>query len=203
MSADPPSYEPYKVFDYSANFDADDDGLDEWVEFTDNTMVSMGDAALSCPAIHARIERIQGSDCLAIMVLHHDVEHRNVVNLLKLCEDAQCPDCVLQKVMEWANTGAKLEGFNFNPQATTQKANIQWMYKALEHSHGVLQKVLQLNLEDQDKASLSSLTEGQQLKACPSRAAIANASDSKSLNSHGCKEASPPVLSELLFFISI
>ena len=49
MSADPPSYEPYKVFDYSANFDANDDGLDEWVEFTDNTMVSMDDAAFSCP----------------------------------------------------------------------------------------------------------------------------------------------------------
>ena len=46
MSADPPSYEPYKVFDYSANFDANDDDLDDWVEFTDNTLVSMDDAAL-------------------------------------------------------------------------------------------------------------------------------------------------------------
>jgi hypothetical protein len=52
----------------------------------------MDDAALSCPAFHARMESIQASDCLAIIVLHHDVDHQNVVNLLKLCEDAQCPD---------------------------------------------------------------------------------------------------------------
>ena len=44
MSADPPSYEPYKVFDYSANFDANHDGLDDWVELTDKD-----DAAFSCP----------------------------------------------------------------------------------------------------------------------------------------------------------
>jgi hypothetical protein len=61
--------------------------------------------------------------------------------LLKFCEDAQCPDYMLQKVLEWAYT-AKLEGFNFNPQATTRKANIQWMSKALEHSHRVLPKAL-------------------------------------------------------------
>jgi hypothetical protein len=95
MSADPPSYEPYKVFDYSGNFDANDVGLDEWVEFTDNTMVSMDDAALSCPAIHARMERIQGSDCLATMVLHHDVEHRNV----RLAAPTLTPDDTLRATM--------------------------------------------------------------------------------------------------------
>ncbi len=125
-------------------FDADDDGLDDCVEFTDNTTVSMDDAAFSCPSFHARMECIQASH--AIMVLHH-----NVVNLLKLCEDAQCPDYMLQNVLEWAYT-AKLEGFNFNPQATTRKTNIQWMYKALEHSHRILPKELQVNLEECDKA---------------------------------------------------
>jgi hypothetical protein len=29
MSADPPLYESYEVFDYSANVDADDDFMDE------------------------------------------------------------------------------------------------------------------------------------------------------------------------------
>jgi hypothetical protein len=62
MSADPPSYKPYKVYDYSENFDANDDGLDDCVEFTDNTTVNMDDAPLSCPSFHARVERIQASD---------------------------------------------------------------------------------------------------------------------------------------------
>ena len=138
MSADPPSYEPYEVFDYSTNVDADDDdGIDNWVELTDNTLVRMDDVAISCPVFHAGMERIQASERHAIMALRHDVEHRNIVNLLKLFEDAQCPDYMLQKVLEWAYN-AKLEGFDFNPQATTRKADIQWMYKALEHSHQVL-----------------------------------------------------------------
>ena len=146
MSSDPPSYEPYEVFeDFAAHFDADDDGIDNRVALTDNTCwVSMQDVAISCPVFHARMERIQASQRHAIMVLHHDVEHRNIVNLLKLFEDAQCPDYMLQKVLEWAYN-AKLEGFDFNPRATTRKANIQWMYKALEHSHQVLPKVLQVS----------------------------------------------------------
>ena len=48
---------------------------------------------------------------------------------------------MLQKVMEWAYN-AKCEGFDFNPRATSRKANIQWMYKALKDSHRVLPKVL-------------------------------------------------------------
>ena len=155
MSADPPSYEPYAVFDYSANVDADDDFMDddERVEWDDNSCTAglLDDVAVSCPVFHAMMERIGATERHAIMVLHHDVEHRNIVNLLKLLEDAQCPDYMLQKVLEWAYN-AKLEGFDFNPRATTRKANIQWMYKALKHSHRGLPKVLQVNLEDHEKA---------------------------------------------------
>ncbi|KAI2491812.1 hypothetical protein MHU86_22751 [Fragilaria crotonensis] len=156
MSADPPSYEPYEVFDYSAttcNFDADDGIHEQEVEMNQNlsTRTGIGDIAISCPVFHAMMERLQAGDRHAIMVLHHDIEHRNIVNLLKLLEDAQCPDYMLQKVLQWAYN-AKLEGFDFNPKATTRKANIQWMYKALEHSHRGLPKVLTANLEDHDKA---------------------------------------------------
>ncbi|KAI2502014.1 hypothetical protein MHU86_12417 [Fragilaria crotonensis] len=120
MSADPPSYEPYEVFDYSAttcNFDADDGIHEQEVEMNQNlsTRTGIGDIAISCPVFHAMMERLQAGDRHAIMVLHHDVEHRNIVNLLKLLEDAQCPDYMLQKVLQWAYN-AKLEGFDFNPK---------------------------------------------------------------------------------------
>jgi hypothetical protein len=94
---------------------------------------------------------IEATERHAIMVSHHDVEHQNIVNLLKFLEDAQCPDYMLQKVLEWVYN-AKLEGFNFNPRARTRKANIQWMYKALKQSHRGLPKVFQVNIEDQEKA---------------------------------------------------
>ena len=72
------------------------------------------------------------------------------MNLLKILEDAQCPDYMLQKIIQWAYN-AKLEGFDFNPRAATRKANIQWMYKALEHSHRTLPQVLTVCLEHHDK----------------------------------------------------
>ena len=146
MSADPASYDPYDVFDYSDNFDADD-GIKERFEST----VGIDDVAISCPVFHAMMERIQANERHAIMVLHHDVEHKNIVNLLKILEDAQCPDYMLQSILQWAYN-AKLEGFDFNPKATTRKANIKWMYKALKHSHERLPKVLTVNLEDHVKA---------------------------------------------------
>jgi hypothetical protein len=59
------------------------------------------------------------------MVLHHDVEHQNFTNLLKLLEDAQCPDYILQKVLQWAYN-AKLEGFDFNPNATSSGCTKLW-----------------------------------------------------------------------------
>jgi hypothetical protein len=154
MSADPPTYEPYEVFDYSENFDAADDGIEE-ERFELNNACAVrslyDDVAISCPVFHAMMERIQSSERHAVMVLRHDIEHRNVVNLLKIFEDAQCPDYMLQKVLQWAYN-AKLEGFDFNPRAATRKANVQWMYKALEHSHRCLPQTLSVNLEDHDKA---------------------------------------------------
>jgi hypothetical protein len=156
MSANPVSYDPYEVFDYSANFDADN-GIDESVELNDKASAGKDNVAVSCPVFHAMMERIQANQRHAIMVLHHDVEHRNIVNLLKIFEDAPCPDNMLQSILQWASN-AKLEGFDFNPKATTRKANIKWMYKALKHSHGRLSKVLSVNLEHHIKAQYLALT---------------------------------------------
>jgi hypothetical protein len=84
MCADPPSYEPYEGFEYAADFDADDEGVDERVELHDNpTVCIVDDVDILCPVFHAMMERIQVSERHAIMVLRHDVEHRNIVNLLK------------------------------------------------------------------------------------------------------------------------
>ena len=78
MNADPPSYEPYEVFEYSENFDhAEDDGIDDEAELNNNPLVSIDDVAISCPVFHAMMERILSSERHAIMVLRHDVEHRN------------------------------------------------------------------------------------------------------------------------------
>ncbi|KAI2513145.1 hypothetical protein MHU86_1183 [Fragilaria crotonensis] len=82
-------------------------------------------------------------------ILQHDVEHRSIVNLLKILEDSQCPDYMLQSILEWAYN-AKVDGFDFNPKATTRKANIAWMYQALEKSHQLLLQVVSTVLEDHD-----------------------------------------------------
>ncbi len=92
MSADPPSYEQYKVFDYSAKVDADNDSMDERVEWDDNncTLGSMlDDVTILCPVFHAMMECIEATERHAGMVLHYDVEHRSSVNLLKHCESPQ------------------------------------------------------------------------------------------------------------------
>ena len=81
--------------------------------------------------------------------MQHDVDHRCIVNLLTILEDAQCPDYMLQSILQWAYN-SKSMGFDFNPRAATRKANVQWMYKALQHSHQHLPQVISLNLEDHD-----------------------------------------------------
>jgi hypothetical protein len=100
-SANPVSYYSYKVCDYSANNDADD-GIDERFDLNKNTSVGKDDVAISCPVFHAMMECIQANQRHAITVLRHDVEHRNIVNLLKILEDAQCPDYMLQSILQWA-----------------------------------------------------------------------------------------------------
>jgi hypothetical protein len=63
MCADPPSYKPYKGFEYAADFDADDEGIDERVEVHDNPTVGIvDDVAVSCPVFHTMMERIQVSE---------------------------------------------------------------------------------------------------------------------------------------------
>jgi hypothetical protein len=98
------------------------------------------------------MERIKARNRDALMLLPGDREHTCTVELLKLLEDAQCPDNMLQKVLQWAYN-AKLEGFDFNPRATTHKANVQWMYKALEHSQDQLPHYVLFSLEDHDDVS--------------------------------------------------
>jgi hypothetical protein len=58
------------------------------------------------------MERIRANERHAMMVLRHDVEHRCIVELLKILEDAQCPDYMLHKVLMWAYN-AKSIGFDF------------------------------------------------------------------------------------------
>ena len=81
MSADPPSYAAYEVFNYSANHD-EVDGIDEQIEMSDNSPRGIGNVAVCCPVFHAKMKCIQAGDCQEIMALHHDVEHQNIVNLL-------------------------------------------------------------------------------------------------------------------------
>ena len=87
------------------------------------------------------MERMKARDHQTMKIFQHDVEHRSIVNLLKILEDSQCPDYMLQSILEWAYN-AKVDGFDFNPKATTRKANIAWMYQALEKSHQLLPQVV-------------------------------------------------------------
>lgn len=61
MSEDTPSYrQAYKVFDCSANVDADDDFMDESVERNDHNHCTVGmlnDVAKSCHDFHAMMEQ--------------------------------------------------------------------------------------------------------------------------------------------------
>jgi hypothetical protein len=41
------------------------------------------DVATSRPVFHSMMENIQATERHAIMVLHHNAEHSNIVNLLK------------------------------------------------------------------------------------------------------------------------
>jgi hypothetical protein len=71
------------------------------------------------------------SKVFTIKILLHDIEHRSITNIFKNLEDSQYPHYMLQSILEWAYN-AKVNGFDFNPKAATRKANIAWMYQALE-----------------------------------------------------------------------
>ena len=79
--------------------------------------------------------------------MEQDVEHRCIVDILKILEDAQCPDYIMQSILEWA-FNAQSMGFDFNPTSVARKANVQWMYQALHNLHQRLLQVMLVNLED-------------------------------------------------------
>jgi hypothetical protein len=138
MNAEFPLYAPYEEFQYDAvdDFDGDDtSALDDMNGQLDGLASSISGLENVSPSVlHGIMERKKASNRQSILNLQHDVEHRNIVELLKILEDAQCPDHMLQKILQWAYI-AKLDGFDFNPKATTRKANIGWMYRCLEQSH--------------------------------------------------------------------
>jgi hypothetical protein len=102
------------------------------------------------PGLHGVVELInKAHNRDALMVLQCDCEHTCIVELLELLEDAQCPDYMLQQVLQWTYND-KLEGFEFNLRAATCKANVQWIFKALEHSHDQLPHIVPVSLEDHD-----------------------------------------------------
>jgi hypothetical protein len=170
MSTSLPLFSPFDEFDYGDSFagyeddkdydngnddncNNDNDGLVVEDESTDRLSAAAAgiDESFSSPAITAIMEAIKERDRASLIAFQHDVEHRCIVNLLKLLEDAQCPDYMLQSILQWAYN-AKMVGFDFNPRATTRKANVQWMYKALRNSHQRLPQVMSLHLEDHDDA---------------------------------------------------
>ena len=161
MDTDPPLHTPYEEFDYGTNGDDGDDNNGEhdnemFYAQLDQFPITMAplfpgiDNSASPAVFNAWMERIKAKERHAVMVLQHDVEHRCTVELLKILEDAQCPDYMLQKVLMWAYN-SKLSGFDFNPKATSRKANIRWMYHALRHSQQNLPQVISIVLEDHDK----------------------------------------------------
>ena len=121
MSTDPPCYSPYKEFDYddfAGNVD-DNAGVDELLadkEFDDDvsTFVSAIDETVSSPVINAIMERIKARDRHAITVLQLDIEHQNIVYLLKILEDGQCPNYMLQLILQWAYNAQLIMGIDFN-----------------------------------------------------------------------------------------
>ncbi len=126
MNAEFPLYAPaYKEFQYDTanDFDADDTlELNDMYSQLDGFASSICGLENVSPSVyHGIMERIKASDRHSIPNLQHDVQHRNFVELLKILEDAQCPNYMLQKVLQWAYI-AKLDGFDFNPKATTRKA---------------------------------------------------------------------------------
>jgi hypothetical protein len=163
MSTRVPLFSAYDEFDYDAFYAGNDNDIDDVIADEDEGLAmddhesaerlhagaAVIDESYSSRAITKIMERVKARDRAAIKAMQHDVEHRCIVNLLKCLEDAQCPDYMLQSILQWAYD-AKLMGFNFNPRAVTRKANVQWMYRALQHSHQCLPQVISVHLEDHD-----------------------------------------------------
>ena len=127
MNAEFPLYAPYKEFQYDAanDFDADDTlELNDMHSQLDGFASSVsGLENISPSVVHGIMKGMKATHSQSILNLQHDVEHRNIVELLQILEDALCPKNMLQKVLQWVYI-AKLDGFDFNTKATTRMANI-------------------------------------------------------------------------------
>ena len=166
MCTDAPSYRPYDEFDYddflAGSFDTDDDDVllpaPGVVDMMDPAVVALysvpaavliDDESFSSPSITAIMEQVKARDRASLTAMQHDTEHRCISEILKILEDAQCPDYMLQSLLEWAYN-AKASGFDFNPRAVTRRANINWMYRAMRNSHQRLPQMISVGLEDHD-----------------------------------------------------
>jgi hypothetical protein len=164
MCTDAPSYRPYDEFDYddflAGSFDTDDDDVllpaPGVVDMMDPAVVALysvpaavliDDESFSSPSITAIMEQVKARDRASLTAMQHDTEHRCISEILKILEDAQCPDYMLQSLLEWAYN-AKASGFDFNPRAVTRRANINWMYRAMRNSHQRLPQMISVGLED-------------------------------------------------------
>ena len=106
-------YNSYKVFYCYAYFDDADNGINERVELNNASSVGIGNVAISRHVgMYSSFSGPCNNGCAS------KCRTSNFVNFLKILEDVQCFDYVLQKKLQCAYN-AKLQGFNFNPKATT------------------------------------------------------------------------------------
>ena len=118
-----PSYEPYEDFQCHAADAVDDlmnelNNVDDVVPNTDpyNELNvpradsdSTGIQNVSLSAFDGFMEQLKSRDHYTIKILRHEVEHCSINNLLKIWEDSQCPDYLLQSILEWSYN-AKVDG---------------------------------------------------------------------------------------------
>jgi len=69
-----------------------------WQLFASSAPLS--DESFSSPAITSILERIKPRDRTALAAMQQDDEHRCIVEILRILEDAQCPDYMLQSILE-------------------------------------------------------------------------------------------------------
>jgi hypothetical protein len=101
MSTEFPIYAPYKEFQCDAANSLDADGtteLDDMYGHLDGFATSSGVENVSPSVLHGITERLKASNRQSIQNLQHSVEHKSVVELLKILEDGQCPGVALTQI---------------------------------------------------------------------------------------------------------
>ena len=73
------------------------------------------------------------------------VSQKSVVKLLYLLDQMEAPDYAFQSIMKWASECYQ-EGFDFNPQSKTRKANISWMYRSIHNATSMMPTSRQITL---------------------------------------------------------